>query len=139
MTKSQTFSLFMAIFFTSEWVKTEQLCSCRGGHPVPALGADLGGRAEAAAASLFRRSAGSDLSSARSRSRPPPLPPEPRRRTGLSVRSTVCIVSELPASFKNILAARKCRAGRSERRPGAGPKMTSRGSWPPSRKYENGE
>lgn len=112
----------------------------RDGHSVPALGADLGGRAEAAAASLFRRSAGSDLSSVRRRRQsPPPASLGPRMRTGLSVRSTVCIVSELPASFKNILAARKCRAGRSERRPGAGPKMTSRGSWPPSRKYENGK
>lgn len=57
-----------------------------------------------------------------------------------SVRSTVCIVSQLPASFKKYYPPpRQCRAGRSEPRPGAGLKMTSSGSWPRSRKYENGK
>ncbi|PWA26466.1 hypothetical protein CCH79_00001217 [Gambusia affinis] len=42
----------------------------------------------------------------------------PRRRIGSSVRSTVCIVSELPASFKNIIptAAMSGRSVRAETR-----------------------
>lgn len=58
-------------------------------------------------------------------SRPPLLPPllplcsiGPRMRSALSVRSTVCIVSELPASFKNIIptAAMSGRSVRAETR-----------------------
>lgn len=42
----------------------------------------------------------------------------PRRRSSSSVRSTVCIVSELPASFKNIIptAAMSGRSVRAETR-----------------------
>ncbi|MEQ2203309.1 hypothetical protein XENOCAPTIV_028437, partial [Xenoophorus captivus] len=54
----------------------------------------------------------------RPRSSSPLCSNRPRRRTGSSVRSTVCIVSELPASFKNIIptAAMSGRSVRAETR-----------------------
>lgn len=42
-------------------------------------------------------------------------------------------------ALKILSPPRQCRAGRSEPRPGAGPRMTSRGLWPLLRKYENGK
>ena len=42
-------------------------------------------------------------------------------------------------ALKILYPPRQCRAGRSELRPGAGRKMTSRGLWPLLRKYENGK
>lgn len=42
-------------------------------------------------------------------------------------------------ALKILNPPRQCRAGRSELRPGAGRRMTSSGSWPQLRKYENGK
>lgn len=42
-------------------------------------------------------------------------------------------------ALKILYPPRQCRAGRSELKPGAGRKMTSRGLWPLLRKYENGK
>lgn len=97
------------------------------------------------AASLFSSwlSRETALLSAAAAFRPPPLlsllyqPAQAQLAPLCALLFALCLSCR--RALKILYPPRQCRAGRSELKPGAGRKMTSRGLWPLLRKYENGK